>query len=446
MNFEQLKDLERAEFAKRDKELCLIPSEGLPSESVLEAQSSIFALKYAEGRATDRSFNAPEDRKNRCRYYCGCQKFDEMELKGEDYLLELFEAQEKYNATIQPHSGSQANQIVYGCILQPNDTILSMDVACGSHISHNSPLSFIGKYHNVISYGLDDNGIIDYEQIEQLALENKPKLIIVGISAYSREVDFKRIKEIADKVGAYTMADIAHITALVISGLHQNPIDYDYDFITMTCHKQLNGPRGGCILYKKEFEKGITRGILPFIQGGGLGNMMYAKTVRFEEILDNKSKFKEYSLNLIKNSKAMFDTFINNGIRVVSDCTENHMFLLDLSKDNYTLNGKDLANIFEEVGIISNCNAVKGDVSFLRPSGLRVGSTFLTARGLSSEDFKHITQHMSELILLYKDGKTPDKTTLEEAKIRIKACVHHLTSKYPLKNIYPKMYKRLFEQ
>lgn len=425
MNLEEIKDLERAEFIKRDKELCFIPSEGLPSEDVLEAQSSIHSLKYLEGRAKHRFYN-------------GCEECDKMELLGEQLLLKLFNAEERYNSTIQPHSGSQANQIVYGSILQLNDIILSMDVSAGSHISHNHKLSFIGKYHNVISYGLDDNGIIDYEQIERLAIANKPKLLIVGISAYSREIDFKRIKEIADKVGAYTMADIAHITALVISGLHQNPVDYDYDFVTMTCHKQLNGPRGGCVIYKKEFEKDISRGILPYHQGGPIGSMMYAKTVRFNEILNDLDSFKKYALSVKNNASAMAKTFIENGIKIVSGGTDNHLMLLDLSE--WDISGRDIANILEECGIITNCNSVPNEQKgFFKTSGIRLGTPFITARGLNKSHCTHLAQMISDLLIAIRDGK--DTSVHKECLAKY---VETLTTQYPLKNIYPNRYKYLF--
>lgn len=428
MNFEQLKDLERAEFTKRDKELCLIPSEGMPSESVLEAQSSIFSLKYAEGRSHKR-------------YYCGCEIVDEMVDKCEENILKIFNAEWEYNACCELHSGTNANIAIYGAILNPNDTILAPDVSSMGHISHSHKLSFIGKYHNVISYGLDDNGIIDYNQIEKLALEHKPKLIIAGISAYSREIDFKRIKEIANKVGAYTMADIAHITSLVACGLHQSPIDYGYDFISFTTHKMLNGPRGAVVLYKKEFEKDFTRGLIPFSSGGPLENMVYAKLVRFDEIINNIDGFKKYVFKIKENAKAMADTFIKNGIKIVSGGTDNHLMLLDLS--DFDKSGRDIANMLEECGIICNCNSIPNDPKgFFKTSGIRLGTPFITARGLDEIDCKELAQTISNLLLAIRDG---DNNSIDTYKNSLAGIVRNITNELPLKNIYPNRYKYLFE-
>lgn len=427
MDLEQIKDLERKEFNKRDKELCLIPSEGLPSEYVLEAQSSIFSLKYAEGRS-------------RKRYYCGCEIVDEMVDKCEENILKIFNAEWEYNACCELHSGTSANLAIYGAILDKDDVILSMSVDAGSHISHNHKLSFIGKYHNVISYGLDNNGIIDYNQIEKLALKHKPKLIIAGISAYSREIDFKRIKEIANKVGAYTMADIAHITSLVACGLHQSPIDYSYDFISFTTHKMLNGPRGAVVLYKKQFEKDFTRGLIPFSSGGPLENMVYAKLVRFNEIINNIDGFKKYVFKIKENAKAMSDTFIKNGIKIVSGGTDNHLMLLDLS--DFDKSGRDIANMLEECGIICNCNSIPNDPKgFFKTSGIRLGTPFITARGLTETHCTQIAQAISDLLIAIRDGK--DISTHKECLTKM---VQDITSELPLKNIYPNRYKYLFEK
>lgn len=432
MNLQEIKKLEQEEFIKRDSELCLIPSEGFPSEDVLNACSSIYSLKYAEGRVGKR-------------YYCGCTEFDKMEKMCEESILKLFNAENKYNACVQPHSGSQANMIVYGALLQPNDTILSMDTASGSHISHNHCLSFLGKYHNIISYGLDKNGCINYEELRELALKHKPKLIIAGISAYSRQIDFKKIKEIADEVNAYTLADCAHITSLIVSGLHQNPVDYDYTCVTMTTHKMLNGPRGGVVLYKKELEKDITRGLIPFCQGGPLGNIIYSKLTCFNNILNNIEAFNEYSMQILKNSKAMCKTFLENEIPIVSNGTDNHLMLIDLS-NNFNISGRKLSLILEQCGIICNCNTVPNDKrSFFETSGIRVGAPFLTARGLKEEDFEHIALHISELINLYKDNNAPDEITLDECKVKLKSCVEYYCKKFPLRNFYPNRYKYLFD-
>lgn len=424
----EIKQLEREEFIKRNNELCLIASEGFPSEEVLEAQSSIFSLKYAEGRVNKR-------------YYCGCEMFDKMESECEQALLKLFNASENYNACVQPHSGSQANMIVYGAVLQPNDVVLSMDVKMGSHISHNHNLSFIGKYHKVISYGLDDNGIIDYKQVEELALKHKPKLIIVGCSAYSQKIDYKKFKEVADKVGAYIMADIAHITSLIVADLHENPLKYDYDFVTMTTHKMLNGPRGGCIIYKRDFEKSITRGVIPFCQGGPLGSMIYAKLICFNNILNNMGEFKKYASNIIKSANLMAETFKENGIPIISNGTQNHLMLLDLSK--FYCSGKQMADILEECGVICNCNAIPNDKrSFLETSGIRIGTPNIIARGFTVEECGKIAQLISNLIKLFKVGgyELGDTT---KAKDILRNYVEFLTNKHSLSKIYPEIAERL---
>lgn len=429
MYLHEIKQLEREEFIKRNNELCLIASEGFPSEEVLEAQSSIFSLKYAEGRINKR-------------YYCGCEMFDKMESECEQALLKLFNAPENYNALIQCHSGTQANMICYGAILEPNDTVLAPDVKEGfSHISHSHPLSFIGKYHNVITYG-SKNGFINYDEIEELALKHKPKLIIIGFSAYSRIIDYKRVKEIANKINAYTLADIAHISLLVAMRQHPSPLDCGFDFISSTTHKMLNGSRGGVLMYKKEFEKQVTRGLIPFSQGGPLGNMIYGKLVCFKEA--NSEKGISLAKQIIKNSKVMAEVFIKNGISIVSGGTDNHLILIDLT-DEFNISGKKLSEDFEKCGLILNCNSLPNDKrSFMETSGLRIGTQFITRRGLNQEECKKIAQYMSNIILLYKDNKTPDDDTLQEYKNKLKIYIEDCCKKYPLKNFYPKMYNRLF--
>ena len=430
MNLQEIKNLEREEFIKRDKELCFIPSEGFPTEDILQAQSSIFSLKYAEGR------------KN-ARYYAGCENIDKMVDLCEQHALTMFNAKEEYSACCEFHSGTNANLAIYGAILDKDDTVLSMSVENGAHISHGHKLSFLGKYHNVIQYGLDDKGFIDYKQVEELALRHKPKLIICGCSAYSRIIDFKKFKEIADRVCAYLMADIAHITSLVICGLHPSPVGLA-DFISFTTHKMLNCPRGGVVLYKKQFEKDITRGLIPFSSGGPLENMVYAKLVGFNNILNNMDKFKQYTQQIINNSKCMEKVFKENNIPIISNGTDNHLLLLDLS--NYSICGRDMAKLLEECGIICNCNAIPNDKKgFFKTSGIRLGTPFVTARGLTTEYIEDVAKAMSDLINLYKDNKTPDENTLYECKLCLKMLVNSITALFPMKNIYPKIYKRLFE-
>lgn len=429
MNLQEIKELEKKEFNKRDKELCLIASEGFPSEEVLEAQSSIFSLKYAEGRANKR-------------YYCGCEVFDKMEKECEQALLQLFNAPENYNALIQCHSGTQANMICYGAILEPNDTVLAPDVKEGfSHISHSHPLSFIGKYHNVITYG-SENGFINYDEIEELAFKYKPKLIIIGFSAYSRIVEYKRVKEIADKINAYTLADIAHISLLVATKQHPSPLDCGFDFISSTTHKMLNGSRGGVLMYKKEFEKQVTRGLIPFSQGGPLGNMIYGKLVCFKEA--NSEKGISLAKQIVKNAKAMAEVFIKNGIFIVSGGTDNHLILIDLT-EGFNISGKKLSEDFEKCGLILNCNSLPNDKrSFMQTSGIRIGTQFITTRGLKEDDCKNIATCMSDIILLYKNNQTPDDKILLEKESKLIDLVKYYCNKYPLKDMYPKMYNKLF--
>ena len=430
MDLQEIKKLEKEEFIKRDKELCLIPSEGFPSEDVLWACKSVFSLKYAEGFAHKR-------------YYCGCETIDKMEELCQELCLELFNAKDEYNACVQPHSGSNANIIAYGAILEPNDTVLSMETSQGAHISHNHPLSFISKYHNVISYGLDENGFIDYEQVEKLALEHKPKLIICGTSAYPRNIDFIKFKDIANKCGAYLMADIAHITTLVAKKQHMTPVG-KADIITFTTHKMLNGPRGGCILYKKELDKQIKRSVIPFSQGGPLENIIYSKLIAFNEMLQSNSW--EYANQIVKNADVMAKTFIKNGIKLTTNGTDNHLMVIDLS-DDFQISGRKLSEIFEKCGVITNCNTVPNDRrSFFETSGVRVGTPFLTKRGLKEEDFIHIADHMSDIIKLYKYNENPNKDELESKMEALKSCVEYYSKLYPLKNFYPKTYKELFER
>ena len=418
MSTKNILDLEKQEFINRDKELCLIPSVGFPPENVLEAQGSIMAVQYAEGR-------------KHARYYAGCKTIDEMVEACENMALQLFDAQDEYNACVEFHSGTSANMAIYGALLNQGDTVLSMSTDMGGHISHGHPLSFLGKYHNVVQYGLTDDGYIDYQQVEDLAIKHKPKLIICGCSAYSRIVDFKRFKEIADKVGAKLMADIAHITSLVITGEHPSPVGLA-DVISFTTHKMLNSARGGVVLYKKELEKAITRGLIPFSSGGPLENMVYAKLVGFNNIIANYNKFVQYTKQVKLNAKVMEEEFRRRDIPMVSNGTDNHLLLLDLSK--FYRSGREYATFLENTGVICNCNAIPNDPKgFFKTSGIRLGTPNITARGFNEEDTRMLAQDIAEVVLypvLYKG--------LEQR-------VKYLTNKYPLKNIYPHKYKRLFE-
>ena len=414
---------EYQEYIKRDKELCLIASENYPSESILEASGSIFQLKYAEGFPGKR-------------FYQGTEIVDNMEQDCIDTCLKVFNAAYEYNANVQPNSGASANMIVYNAILKPGSRVLAMDVKAGGHISHSHPISFLSKYHNVESYGVNDEGWLDYDEIEKQALKFSPELIICGASNYSRVIDFKRFKEIADKCGAYLMADIAHISALVAKGLHPSPVGLA-DFITSTTHKSLAGPRGAFILYKKQYEKEIKLSTIPGLFGGPLEHQIYAKLKCFEEFLSISSKL--YADSIIENSKCMCDALNDLGIPMVSGGSDNHLVTIDLN--NYQISGKQLSTLLEECGVIVNCNTVPNDKrSFLETSGIRIGVPAITKRGLQESDCYSLFSAIGKLINNFRNTASP--CILHDRKY-LKSLVQVLTRQYPLKLIYPKMYERL---
>lgn len=416
---------EKQEFNKRDKELCLIASENYPSEQILNASGSIFQCKYSEG--------FPDSQ----RYYEGCEIVDIMEQQCIDTCLMLFKAQQGYLANVQPNSGASANMIVYNAILQPNDTVLSMDVKAGSHISHGHPKSFLAKYHNVVTYGVDDNGLLDYDNIEKIALECKPKLIICGASNYPRYINFERFKQIADKVGAYLMADIAHISALVAHNLHPSPVGYA-DFITFTTHKCLAGPRGGVIIYKKEFDKQIKLSTIPSLFGGPLEHQIYAKLVCFWE--QTESEKKEVANKIIKYAKIMANIFKESNIPIVTGDTDNHLMTIDLT--NFNISGKELSTILSECGVITNCNTVPNDKrSFLETSGVRIGVPAVVTRGLDEVDITNLSKKIARLITCFRNEISTD--AVNKAKQILTDEVNYITSKYPLSNIYPETAKRM---
>lgn len=415
-----VKNYEMREFLKRDRELCMIASENYPSQDVLNASGSIFQLKYAEGFPYKR-------------YYQGTEVVDDMEQDCIDTVLKLFNAEEDYLANVQPNSGASANMIVYNAILQPNDTVLAMDVKAGGHISHSHPKSFLAKYHNVVSYGVDDNGKLDYEEIERLATESKPKLIVCGASNYSQEIDFMKFKNIANKVGAKLMTDIAHISLLVAHGLHQSPVGLA-DFITFTTHKCMKGPRGGVILYKSEYDKAIKLSTIPSLFGGSLEHQIYAKLVCFNEALTEKSK--EYSAQIIKNAKVFETVFKKYSIPIVSGSTENHLMTIDLT--DFSISGKELAELLEECGIVANCNSVPNDKrSFLETSGVRIGTPAITARGLDEYECYSLAKNMAELINCFRYEINDDK--LSKSKENLSYIVSKLVESHPLSEIYPKL-------
>jgi len=395
-------ELMRREVMRQTETLDLIASENLASEAVLEATGSIFTNKYAEGYPN-------------ARYYGGCEVTDQVELLAIERAKKLFGAD---HANVQPHSGSQANQAVYLAFLKPGDTILSMSLAAGGHLSHGAPVSMTGKWFNIVHYGVDPvTETIDLNEVEKLALEHKPKLIIAGASAYPRFIDFHGFREIADKVGAIFMVDMAHIAGLVAAGVHPSPIPYA-DVVTTTTHKTLRGPRGGLILCKAEHAKAIDKAVFPGVQGGPLVHVIAAKAVAFKE--DSKPSFKEYSAQIVRNAKIMAETFASKGVRVVTGGTDNHLMLLDVTSVGLT--GKEAEEMLAEVGIVVNKNAIPFDKLPPRvASGIRIGTPNITTRGLREEECKLLAENMSELFI----------TRSDETKNQLKALVQELTKRYP---------------
>ena len=358
--------------------------------------------KYAEGYPAHR-------------YYGGCEYVDVVENLAIERVKKLFGAE---HANVQPHSGAQANMSVYFAILEPGDTVLGMNLAHGGHLTHGSKVNFSGKLYNFISYGVDEKtGRINYDELERLAIENKPKLILAGASAYPREIDFKRIREIADKTNSIFMVDMAHIAGLVAAGLHQNPVKYA-DIVTTTTHKTLRGPRGGLILCKEEYGKAIDKAVFPGIQGGPLMHTIAAKAVCFGEAL--KPEFKEYQKQIVKNAKVLSEELLKLGFNLVSGGTDNHLMLIDLRNKGIT--GKELETRLDDVGITVNKNAVPFDTE--KPSitsGIRIGTPAVTTRGFKEEDMIKIANLINETVESYEDKK--EEIRREVAKI---------CSKYPL--------------
>ncbi len=370
---EKLKNYDEEIFNAIEKEnlrqknnIELIASENFVSQAVLEAVGSKLTNKYAEGY--------PDKR-----YYGGCVNIDIVERLAIERAKKLFGAE---HANVQPHCGSSANMGVYMAVLSPGDTVLGMDLSNGGHLTHGSKVSFSGKLYNFISYGVDENGYIDYDDVENKAMEFKPKMIVAGASAYPRSIDFKKFKEIADKVGAYFMVDMAHIAGLVCTGNHMSPIEYA-DFVTSTTHKTLRGPRGGLILCKEKYAKDIDKTIFPGTQGGPLEHVIAGKAVCFKEALE--PGFKTYIDQVVLNCRVLADELIKRGFKLVSGGTDNHLMLLDLTVKNLT--GKEAEHLLEEVNITCNKNSIPNDVE--KPtvtSGIRIGTAACTSKGLNEDD------------------------------------------------------------
>ena len=405
-------ELERAlklETKRQQNNIELIASENYVSKAILKLQGSILTNKYAEGYPGKR-------------YYGGCEYVDIFESKAIEYACKLFGA--KY-ANVQPHSGSSANMAVYRALVSLGDKVLGMSLAQGGHLTHGSKVNFSGKDYDVIGYEIDPTTEkLDYDKIEKLALLEKPKMIIAGSSAYSGKIDFKKFREIADKVGAYLMVDMAHIAGLVAAGLHENPVLYA-DVVTSTTHKTLRGPRGGLILTNdEEIIKKINKSIFPGMQGGPLMHVIGAKAQCFYEAL--QPEFKEYAKNIIKNANAMAEEFKKNGVKVISGGTDNHLMLIDV-KTSFNLSGKEAEHILDSICITVNKNTIPFDTETPNvTSGLRIGTPAMTTRGLKEEDFREIAD------IIIKVLRNPgDKKLLKECKNEALA----ITKKYPLKNI-----------
>lgn len=413
------KNLELKEFEQLNNSIVLIASENYPSQNILNASGSIFQLPYCEGFPNKR-------------YYQGCEVVDEMEELCINKCLELFNAKSEYNANVQPNSGASANMIVYNAILQPGDRVLAMDTSAGGHISHGHPLSFLAKYFNVKTYGVNEDGYLDYDEIEKIAKEFKPKLIICGASNYSRIIDFERFAEIRDIVrqynDCYLMADIAHISLLVAKGLHPTPVGFA-DFITSTTHKQLAGPRGAFIIYRKEFDKEIKRSTIPSLFGGPLEHQIFAKLVCFEENLTDKAT--ENANNIVKYAKIFEEEFKNKGVKLLANGTDNHLMTIDLT--DYPYSGKEVAEMLESAGVIVNCNAIPNDKrSFLETSGIRLGVPAIVTRGFNKEDCRLLAISIASFIESLKTDKS------EHILAFLKHTVRELTKKYSLTKIYDK--------
>lgn len=391
-------DIINRENGRQENNLILIASENYASQAVLEASSCTMTNKYAEGYPGRR-------------YYNGCQHVDEIEMVAMERIKKLFNAEV---ANVQPHSGTQANMAVLMSVLNPGDTFMGMNLAHGGHLSHGSPVNFSGLYYRVVSYGVTkDTNLIDYDSAASIAKEYKPRVIIAGASAYPRVIDFARFREIADSVGAILMVDIAHIAGLVATGWHPTPVGIA-DYVTMTTHKTLRGPRGGVILAKKDYEAVMNKYIFPGTQGGPLMNTVAAKAVAFKEAMS--PEFKDYSHQVIKNAAALAETLMSRGLNLVSGGTDNHLMLVDLHNKNLT--GKDVANRLDAAGITCNKNGVPfDDKSPMITSGIRLGSPSLTTRGLKEDDFKKVGTLICDIIDNMDDEKVLDRVRDEVSEI-----------------------------
>lgn len=404
MNFDpEVAKAIQQEQGRQNDHIELIASENFVSKAVMAAMGSPLTNKYAEGYPGKR-------------YYGGCDYVDIVEDLARDRAMELFGCT---YANVQPHSGAQANMAVFFALVKPGDTVMGMNLDHGGHLTHGSPVNMSGSYFHIVPYGVNDEGFIDYDELEKKAVECQPKLIVAGASAYARKIDFKRFREIADKVGAFLMVDMAHIAGLVAAGLHENPIPYAH-VTTTTTHKTLRGPRGGMILSSKEFaeEHKLNKSVFPGIQGGPLMHVIAAKAVCFKEALD--PSFKEYAKNVIDNAQALANGLIKRGFHIVSGGTDNHLMLVDLQNKGVT--GKEAEKLLDAANITCNKNTIPNDPqSPFVTSGIRLGTAAVTSRGMNTEDMDVIADAIAMLI-----------NDVDANKEKAMAMVKELTDKYPL--------------
>ena len=402
-----IKNALNKEIIRQNNNIELIASENYVSKDILELQGSIFTNKYAEGYSSKR-------------YYGGCENVDTIENLAIEYVCKLFNA--KY-ANVQPHSGSTANMAVYRTLLNPGDTVMGMDLSSGGHLTHGHPLNFSGLDYKIVDYKVNDKGYLDYDNIREIALRERPKMIVAGASSYSRGIDFKRFRDIANEIGAYLFVDMAHIAGLVAAGLHMNPVDYA-DVVTSTTHKTLRGPRGGIILTNNEdIIKKINKTIFPGIQGGPLMHVVAAKAQCFYEAL--QPSFVTYQEQVLKNIKALSDYLISKGMTIVSGGTDNHLILLDVY-NSLGITGKEAEKILDSVHITVNKNTIPNEtLSPMKASGIRIGSPAMTTRGLKEEDFVTIGDIIYNVLNNYNNDRVLD---------REKKRVSSLTNKYKIYN------------
>lgn len=400
---EEIYDSMKRELLRQQRNIELIASENVVSVPVMEAMGSHLTNKYAEGYPGKR-------------YYGGCEYIDEVEVLAIDRLKKLFGAE---HANVQPHSGANANTAVYFAMLKPGDKVMGMNLSQGGHLTHGSPVSLSGQYFEFHEYGVNEAGLIDYDAVRRIAHEVKPKLIVTGASAYPREIDFKKFKEIADEVGALLMVDMAHIAGLVAAGLHNNPCEVA-DFVTSTTHKTLRGPRGGIILCKEKYAKAIDKAIFPGIQGGPLEHIIASKAVCFKEALSDE--FKEYQTQVVKNCKKLSEELIKRGFTLLTGGTDNHLLLIDLTSKNIT--GKEAEKRLDEAYITTNKNTIPFDPNgAFVTSGIRIGTPAVTTRGMKEEDMEVIAEAI-DLCLSHDNNE------------KARELIVGLTKKYPLYEEY----------